>query len=159
LGQDDNQQKFTGNSNWTPPVTKWSQILTGYGLFLTKQMVNIMKSTKIKPNVSVAQRRALDTFKLDKNILIQKADKGGSITVFNSLDYVNKINNMLNDATTYTSISNQNLASAKKEVNRVFDLIYQSDYISKKQKRFLSNCTPKIPVLYGLPKFIKKIGL
>jgi len=80
---------------------------------------------------------------------------GGSISVINSLDYVNKIKNMLNNAATYTPISNLNLASAKDKVNRVFDLLYQSDYISKKQKRFLSNCTPKITILYGLPEMHK----
>jgi len=36
---------------------------------------------------------------------------------------------MLSDETTYTPVSSVNLTKAKEEVDIVFDLLYQSDYI------------------------------
>jgi hypothetical protein len=150
------QLKFTGNPNWQPPPEDCSEVIQGYGIFLNKILKNITKRNKIKQNISSKERQALDTLKMDTNILIQKADKGGSITIINTTDYVTKINTMLSDIITYTPVKAVNLTKAKQEANDVIKLLYRNNFIKKQQKKHLVKCIPKMPILYGLPKIHKK---
>ena len=63
---------------------------------------------------------------------------------------------MLSDAITYTEIPSIDLSEAKSQIDGIIEHLYSYDYISKKQKKFLTNCTPKAPILYGLPKIHKE---
>jgi hypothetical protein len=154
--QDTIIDKFTGNPEWNPPKSKCSPILSGYGHFLQKKIKKLFKSNKVKHNISTKERESLKALGQNKNIFIQKADKGGSITILKTADYVAKINTMLADAATYTRVDNINLPKAKEEVDKIIRYMYQFDIITKKQKNFLTRCIPKLPVLYGLPKIHKE---
>ena len=110
---------------------------------------------KVKHNISREERNAIKSLRLDKNIIIQKADKGGGIVVLNTTDYKNKILSMLNDPVTYTEIPRIDLQAAKLSTDSAILSLYAGDFISKKQKKYLMRCEPKLPVLYGLPKIHK----
>jgi hypothetical protein len=110
---------------------------------------------KTKQNLSKFDRKALLTLSNDKNIIIKKADKGGSIAVINSEMYKNKMLIMLADAKTYTLTDDIDLNKAKKEVDSIVDKLLALKFIEKSQKRFLTQCVPKLPILYGLPKIHK----
>ena len=148
-------EKFTGNPNWEPPKSKCSPEITGYTNYLKKEIKNLITLNKTKHNISRKEREILQTLRNDKNILIQKADKGGSIVVLNTKDYVNKMLNMLSDPVTYTEIPSINLNNAKNEIDKIIEHLFSYDFISRKQKKFFTSCTPKIPILYGLPKIHK----
>jgi len=147
--------KFTGNPEWNPPPGKCSKIIIGYEQFLNKKIKQLFKRNKIKHNISVKDRDALNKLRNNTDILIQKADKGGSITILNRLEYVAKMDKMLADPITYTKVNNIDLEAAKSEANSIIYRIHQCNLIEKKQKNFLTRCTPKLPVLYGLPKIHK----
>lgn len=156
-GEDDNEiEKFTGNPDWKPPNSKCSPAIAGYTDYLQKEIQNLVKINKVRHNVSRKEREALKSLRDDVNILIQKADKGGSIVVLNTNDYVNKMLNMLNDPVTYTETATVDLNAAKVEIDRIIFSLYANEYISKKQKNFLTRNKPKLPILYGLPKIHKK---
>ena len=148
-------EKFTGNPEWNPPQSKCSPEINGYTNYLQQEIKNLITKNKTKHNISRKERAALQTLSKDKSILVQKADKGGSIVVLNTVDYENKMHIMLTDAITYTEIPSISLSDAKNQINGIIEQLYDYEYISKKQKKFLVRCTPKIPILYGLPKIHK----
>ena len=152
----DNSLKFTGNPDWNPPAHKLSDEINGYEIFLRKKIKTIIKRNKIKTNISRKELTALTNLKKDKTILIQKADKGGSIVIMDTQDYLFKIENMLSDPITYTETNYIDLPAAKTEVNRIISALYDQRFIKKSQKQFLSRCTPRIPHFYGLCKVHKK---
>ena len=100
----DHAKPFTGNPSWNPPTSKRNKTLDGYSQFLKTEINNIVETNKIKHNISISERKALASLRKDKNILIQKADKGGSIVVLNTSQYRDKMNAMLADPVTYTTV-------------------------------------------------------
>ena len=149
-------EKFTGNPTWNPPKSKCSPEINGFTDYLQQEIKKLIVVNKTKHNISREERNALEILSKDKNILIQKADKGGSIVVLNTIDYEDKMKTMLSDAVTYTEIPCINLIEAKTQIDKIIGQLFNFDYISKKQNKFLTRCTPKIPILYGLPKIHKK---
>ena len=148
--------KFTGNPDWQPPTHKLSEIINGYEQYLNKKIKTIFKHNKIKPNISKTELSALTNLKKDKSILIQKADKGGSIVIMDSSEYLSKIDKMLSDSITYTETNHIDLAAAKNEVDRIITTLFENKSINKSQKNHLKNCQPRIPHFYGLCKIHKK---
>lgn len=152
---DNNVEKFTGNPDWNPPKRKCSTDINGYTDYLQKEIIKLTTVNKTKHNISRKEQNALQCLSKDKSILIQKADKGGSIVVLNTVDYENKMYNMLSDAITYTEIPAINLYDATSQIDDIIGRLFTNGYISKKQKKYLTRCNPKIPILYGLPKIHK----
>jgi len=100
---------------------------------------------------------ALINLKADTSIIIQKADKGGGIVVLDAIDYVKKIMEMLNIRITYTPTPHIDLVAAKSEIDGAVHLLHNNDFIYSRKKRHLTQCQPKIPILYGLLKIHKPI--
>ena len=63
---------------------------------------------------------------------------------------------MLSDTKTYTSNVTINLEAAKTEVNNIINKLFQDNVISKRQKKFLINNIPRMPIFYGLPTIHKQ---
>ena len=63
---------------------------------------------------------------------------------------------MLSDSITYSKIVRIDLIQKKSEVDAIINNLCENNFISKRQKKFLSNFSPKMPVFYGLPKIHKK---
>jgi hypothetical protein len=148
-------EKFTSNPDWQVPPWNRNASLDGFSVFLKENVKRLVKLNKTKQNISAAERKALDVLRKDKSILINKADKGGSIVVMNTCDYECKMEKMLSDVTTYTITKNIDLEHAKQEVDELYDYLFNANFISKRQhKHFLRN-KPKMPVLYGLGKIHK----
>jgi len=83
--ENNSKHKFTGNTLWMPAPHKCSPIFIGYGDYLINQPKTLLKKIKTKPNISKKERSTLIDPKRDKDIIIQKADKGGGIVVIESL--------------------------------------------------------------------------
>jgi len=79
---------FTGNPNWKPPRSKCNNAISGFEQFIRKNVRKLFFKNKTKQNISKFDRKALLTLSRDKNIIIKKADKGGSIAVLNSEQYI-----------------------------------------------------------------------
>lgn len=146
---------FTGNPEWNPPPSKCSVAINGYKQYLRKHIKKLFLTNKTKQNISQKDHAALRTLRLDKSIIIQKADKGGSIVVLNADAYKEKVLDMLSDEITYTSVDNINLSDAKREVDKIIVALLHDNYIVEAQYKFLTRCEPKMPIFYGLPKIHK----
>ena len=153
--QNSDQKPFTGNPNWKPPPSKCNNAISGFEQFIRKNVRQLFFQNKTRQNISKFDRKALLTLSKDKNIIIKKADKGGSIAVLNSEQYKNKMLVMLADAKTYTLTDAIDLNKAKNDVDVTIEKLLALQFIDKSQKRFLTQCVPKLPILYGLPKIHK----
>ena len=56
-------------------------------------------------NLSKEEVKALNNLVKNKDIVIQKADKGNSIVILNRNDYVSKLNKMLEDTSKFKSVN------------------------------------------------------
>ncbi|OCT97320.1 hypothetical protein XELAEV_18009546mg, partial [Xenopus laevis] len=70
---------------------------------LKKLNTNI--SHRNKRNISLEERKALMSLKTATNITIRQADKGGSVVVMNTVDYIAEAKRQLNDFETYSTLS------------------------------------------------------
>ena len=148
-------EKFTSNPDWQIPKIYRNLAVDSFGIFLKNNIKHIINKNKTKQNISKDERLALNKLGQDKNILINKADKGGSIVVMNTEDYKLKMLNMLADTNTYTITNNINLDEAKDEVDKLFLYMFNNNYISKRQYKYFVRNKPKLPILYGLGKIHK----
>lgn len=148
--------KFTGNPNWLPANSLRSPLLDGLGLYLNKKLKNLINKQKSISNISNFESKALDDLRYNKTILISKADKGGKIVIMNATDYVSKVDTMLLDLNTYTPVPVIDLDRATSDIDHVLSTLFRSNCINRSQIKFLKTLTPKLPVLYGLPKIHKQ---
>lgn len=96
---------------------------------------------------------ALYELRKNENILITRADKGNKLVVMDKEIYINKINMLLADTSTYEPITNNPLKSAQREFNERLKLILiEFPELFKNVKSFL----PKMAYFYGLPKVHKE---
>ena len=157
LGEDKKKREpFTGNKQWKPPKSKQHQAIIVLEDILNEEISVLVKHNNIRNNISNTDRYALKCLRNNQNIVIKKADKGGCIVILDTSNYVQKIDAMLSDSITYSKIANIDLVQKKSEVDVIINNLFADNLISKRQKKFLSNFSPKMPVFYGLPKIHKK---
>ena len=107
-----------------------------------------------KPN-ELPQRllNALSYLKNNNDLLITKADKGGKTVVMDQFVYVEKMETLLNDQTTYVKINRNPLQSWQQNYNRKLKHILHDypEFITQ-----FSSYMPSLPYIYGLPKIHKE---
>ncbi len=157
IGDDKKKREpFTGNKQWKPPRSKQHQAIIALEDILNEEFSDLVKHNNIRNNISSTDRDALKSLRNNQNIIIKKADKGGCIVILDTDNYIKKIDAMLSDSTTYSKLLQIDLDQKKSEVDGIINHLFEDNFISKRQKKFLTNFSPKIPVFYGLPKIHKK---
>lgn len=157
IGEDKKRREpFTGNKQWKPPKSKQHQAIVALEDILNEEFSRVIKYNNNKNNISNTDRIALKSLRNNQSIIIKKADKGGCIVILDTASYVNKINTMLSDSNTYSNIVDIDLNQKKSEVDIIINNLLKENFISKRQKKFLTNFSPKMPIFYGLPKIHKK---
>lgn len=139
-------------SNWWPKNLNSS--ITEFCNDIKGEIMSLAK-TKIHPNLTTKELQALKTLKKDSNIIIKPADKGGGIAVMNTIDYISKIDEMLNDELVYDKITKDDSTDVKIRADKLLSLLQEEGYISAKQLKFLTDFQPRTPLFYGLPKLHK----
>ncbi|XP_062704716.1 uncharacterized protein LOC134287025 isoform X2 [Aedes albopictus] len=100
--------------------------------------------------------RSRKFLKENPTILITKADKGNKTVILSAEEYETKMEEMLQDATTYQKINYDPTARVSRKIKSILDGWKDSKYIDAKTHRKLniSDCNP--PRIYGLPKTHKQ---
>ena len=111
---------------------------------------------KTKDNPSKRERKALERLKGRKDIIIKKADKGGSTVIMNSKDYLEEGLRQLNDRTYYEKLDHnptlEHEEIEKTQLNKLVEEYELSEDIAKK----LHPCNSRTPQFYLLPKVHKE---
>ena len=96
---------------------------------------------------------ALQELKRNNDILITKADKGNKVVIMDENTYMDKMNLLLNDESTYKKLTSDPLKRWQTSYNGKLKSLLQKDFpvLYKKFKAYL----PKQSNMYGLPKIHK----
>ena len=98
-----------------------------------------------------------------KNIVIQKSDKGNSVVIVDKADYLDKMENFLNDTQKFEKIILKNggilnfAANQEKHVDNTFKNLVASNSISEDTRRSLKPVGTRPGIMYGLRKVTKDI--
>ena len=70
----------------------------------------------------------------------------------NRQDYMSRINNMLNDKTTYSVIDSDDSTTVKSRADEIIIDLGDKGILNHKQVMYLTQFNPRCPIFYGLPK-------
>ena len=114
-------------------------------------------------NLTSEEFAALKSLSKNKNLIIQKSDKGNSIAIIDKSDYLEKMRNILSDSSKFTQVS----VTEDKQLNfivnvekRITDLLKDlkiSEVISETVYKSLKPRGSKFGILYGLCKVHKQL--
>jgi hypothetical protein len=143
-------------SSWTPDVHD-----TNLTLFMTtvRRAVHHLSDAKkkhIPSNLDATQRRMIEDLKNNKNITIKKADKGNSIVILNTVDYLFEAITQLSNRTFYAPQASDLTISHEILVNQLVTSWYTARLIDIKVKNFLWASRSKTARFYLLAKIHKK---
>ena len=174
----ENTWKKSKASSWTPNTPLHPQLLDLINklkklLELLDQTTNSTQNKFLNPlnstnhNSSNSQptnmilspnhTKAMNSLKNNKNIIIKKADKRGSVVILNKKDYIAKAMEHLSDKNTYKEIPNDENTNLNLEILSYLYFLEQKKYLSFSNINYLKpNPTPRTPVFYFLPKIHKE---
>ena len=147
----DTESIARGKGSFAPPANR-NRTLDATINYLKAQTFE-ERIVKSKNNLTKSERKGLQELKVNKDIIIKEADKGGCVVVMDTQHYVNMIMSQLSDKKTYqTTKSNcdkkvmENLSEFAKRYEKV---------LTGKEKQFLTKFRFKTSNFYGLPKIHK----
>ncbi|KAF0287549.1 hypothetical protein FJT64_014057 [Amphibalanus amphitrite] len=140
-------------AKWVPPKGRdpWLD------LYLEEVTTSVLRETRSRGigNLSADEEEALSGLIKDDDIVIRPADKGSSVTIMNTADYIDKLNREMADASTYRPVNEDNTTAINKKVMKLASELYQQGYIGRHQKAYLAPPNPRPGRLQGNPKLHK----
>ena len=142
----------------TLPSDSKDMLFNGVIFNIKKMSENLEKlpcNKQFHSNISNVEQNALNQLRSNKNIVIKKADKGGNIIIMNTLYYLNKVNECLNNKEIYEKCK---LKSIKTSMNKVKKFIKNNnDYLDNNnyESNYITNFDYNPASFYGLPKIHK----
>ena len=127
---------------------------TSYNFFERKRPVS---------NLSEAELNALENLTKNKNLVIQKADKGNTVVIIDKNDYKTKIKNILSDSTKFKKLEfgdNKQLIfliNSEKKRKDIIKPLYQKECLTKKEYDSIYPTGSRPGILYGSAKVHKPI--
>ena len=112
-----------------------------------------------KSNISAEERKALQSLRNNRDIIIKKVDKGGGIVIMDTLYYVEKVNQCLSNPNVYKKVD---IKVIKTAMNKVKSFIVKNEkYFDKKgnESLYIRLFDFKAASFYGLPKIHKSISI
>ena len=106
-------------------------------------------------NLSVEQRKAIVDLENDDSIIIKPADKGGSIVIMNSDDYINACFDTLADPNFYEELPSDPNPDYRAKIDQKVDELLSSELINEFEASKLKSGS-LTPQFYGLPKLHKE---
>ena len=112
-------------------------------------------------NLSKTEYESLKKLSSNKDIVIQKSDKGNSVVIVNREDYLKRMQEMVDDGSKFEKVfvdvgKDYNfMVKETKEVDNLLSELLAKNSISKSQRDKLSPDGPNPARLYGLPKIHK----
>ena len=147
--------KLKQPSNWRPP--KGSNNLETFITMneISTQGLNYEKNPT--QNLTPAERSSIKVLSRNKELTIKEADKGGSIVLMNTRDYVKEAERQLSDTNTYKPLDRDATSENNNEIIKQVDKMVENGDISAKMVKYLINPNPRTAQIYFLPKIHKNL--
>ena len=107
-------------------------------------------------NISNAEKDALKALSNNRDIVIKKADKSGTVVIQNRVDYINEGERQLSDQIFYQKVSDDLTSKHNDEIDSLVDDLVIKGQLSKGLSRKLKTTNPRTSQLYLLPKIHKE---
>ena len=92
----------------------------------------------------------------NNDIVIKPADKGGSIVIMNTSDYILEANRQLNNNDHYERLTEDPTHKFNTHINNLINQAWRLNIIDEHTYNNLQTKNPRIPTFYLLPKIHKK---
>ncbi len=108
-----------------------------------------------------AEFLALKELSANKDIIVQKSDKGNSVVILNKIDYVNKMLDILNDQTKFTKLEFKggkeynHIVNIEKRITQAINRLKKNKKIDDETCKKLTPVGSKLGIMYGLGKVHK----
>ena len=124
---------------------------------LRSDVTRILKKQR-KPtyNITLEERKALQSLARNRDLKILPADKGRVTVLMNSSEYDNKIQTLLSDTNTYEIIKQDPTKKFKTNIAKLLKSWKDNNKISYQTWRRLYPTAADVPKFYGLPKVHKQ---
>ena len=106
-------------------------------------------------NLSIEERKAISGPKNNQDIVIKPADKGSSVVVLNTTDYIKEATSQLSNNTFYNKLDSDPTLKHNMEVKKILDEMLARNEIDITCYNYLYNEKPRTPRFYLLPKIHK----
>ena len=109
-------------------------------------------------NLSKEEVKALNNLVKNKDVVIQKADKGNNGVILNKSDYISKWSKILEDTYTFKRVNVEegkalnHLIHMQERIIRLLKSLEDQSEISEKERNDLYSSGSKPGILYGLAK-------
>ena len=108
-------------------------------------------------NVTVEERKAIDSLRNDTSIIIKEADKGSGIVIWDREDYLREAESQLGDTNVYEELAGDSISPLIKVVKKCLNKINKRGDIPKEKLDFFLVERPKLGRFYLLPKIHKRL--
>ena len=144
------------NEKWNPPGTKEPKIQSftdGLRDTYNKTMDIHPKHTPTKDHT---QRRAINNLINNKSITIKRADKGGSVVILNTHDYIKTALTHLTQPTVYQEVTLDHTKEVAENVTSYIEYLSATMQLHKDIANHIKPAHPtRTPLFYYLPKIHK----
>ena len=145
------------SSGWTPPSGQDPFLDTYRSLILKEYLKELDKpQPKLKKNLKKQELKAMRELHTNRDIVIKPADKGGSIVIMNTTDYISEANRQLNDHNHYEKLQEDPTQKFNNHINYLIHQAWRLNIIEESTYINLQTKNPRIPTFYLLPKIHKK---
>ena len=149
-------QRLKITSTWTPDVQDNNLALFMTTVRKTIQHKSAAKKKPIRHNITDRQRRILKSLQDNKDITIKKADKGNSIVILDTVDYMHEALTQLSNRAFYAPQSEDLTQRHENLVNQLVTSWLTARIIDSKVHKFLCAYKSRTARFYLLPKIHKK---
>jgi len=120
---------------------------------------NLLSKTLYKDKVDINIIKLLESTKTflknNPNILFTRADKGSITVVLDKTEYINKIEDMLSDTSTYLEIKKDPIKKLTTDIREILTTWKNKEYITQGIYNSIFCSDGNMPRAYGLPKIHK----
>ena len=147
---------FHTKSNWVPPTPTNQQLKTLTDTIRNASQLAQLGGPALHPEPIPEHQQAIQSLINNKNITTKRADKGGSVVIMNTKDYINTALTHLQQADVYTEHKEDGTIGIFDQLN---SYLLQLEHTGKLNHRIIKYIQPKqpprTPLFYFLPKIHK----
>ena len=148
---------FHTNSNWRPPIPDNEQLTQ-----FTNTLRDITHTARyggplLSPDTNPDEHTAIQSLANNHNITIKKADKGGSIVIMNTKDYIDTALTHLQQTDIYMEQETDHTREVTDNLNAYLLQLRYTGHFKHKLVRYVQPTEPpRTPLFYFLPKIHKQ---
>ena len=119
-------------------------------------------SNSPQQNLSKEELAALASLSTNKDIVIQKSDKGNSVVIVDKETYIKRMEKVLSDKRKFERVSLKNdaflnfVVNQEKRKDTIFKNLVDSNSVSKKMRKSIKSVGTRPGTMYGLCKVHKQ---